>query len=127
MATLAAARSVPLEVVTGPPFGCPIEGLLPEAQVERAEDARRNTITFLVIGLLSAAATVTLFRNGQTGWAPSPQSSPRPSWRWPSARKSGLAAFRRSLRPAGKTVAGIARPDNGGGTHRVRVAPAGPG
>ncbi len=33
-----------------------------------AADARKNTITLLLVGGLFGAATVTLFRNGQTGW-----------------------------------------------------------
>jgi hydroxymethylglutaryl-CoA lyase len=35
IAKVAAARSTPLEVVIGTSFGCPIEGPVPEAQVER--------------------------------------------------------------------------------------------
>ena len=35
IAALAATRSVPFEVVIGTSFGCPIEGPVPEAQVER--------------------------------------------------------------------------------------------
>ena len=35
IARIASARSVPLEVVIGTSFGCPIEGPVPEAQVER--------------------------------------------------------------------------------------------
>lgn len=35
IARLASARSIPLEVVIGTSFGCPIEGPVPEAQVER--------------------------------------------------------------------------------------------
>lgn len=39
IAKLAASRPVPLEVVIGASFGCPIEGPVPEAQVERVARA----------------------------------------------------------------------------------------
>jgi hydroxymethylglutaryl-CoA lyase len=39
IAKLAASRGVPLEVVIGTSFGCPLEGRVPEAQVERVARA----------------------------------------------------------------------------------------
>lgn len=52
-----------LEDVPDPPLppGKPLTAM-------SAADARKNTITLLVVGVLFAAATVTLLRNGHTGW-----------------------------------------------------------
>ena len=54
IAKAAAARSVPLEVVIGCSFGCPIEGPVPEAQVERIARA----VAALGISRLSLADSI---------------------------------------------------------------------
>lgn len=54
IAKAAASRAVPLEVVIGTSFGCPIEGAIPEAQVERIARA----VAALGIARLSLADSI---------------------------------------------------------------------